>query len=110
MMATKNVVFYSLDHADNVLGSLNTVLALGHDEVAEIHLVSYEEGIEVRHEPIFVKFTNDAVFTVADDSEILQCVTSDGRKVTIFVGRPAERELQPARIVIAPQTDEVSET
>ena len=96
--------FYTRDDAEYVADCLNTVMQLPNDEYAEVQLVSYDNGAEVPHEPIFIKFTDDPVFTVADGSEIAQCVTNDGRKVTIFFGKPFERQLQPAQIVIASES------
>lgn len=38
--------------------------------------------------------------TLADGSEIAHCVTDDGREVSLLLGHPGERDMQPAQVIV----------
>ena len=95
------VELHSRKSARVVTNDLFTVEGL--DDYVELELVSYREGREVSEPTIYVRLQGDSdVVTVANKSEIAQCITNDGRKVSIFIGKPDERDMQPARVVLEP--------
>lgn len=73
------------------------------DEFAEVEIISYDfdfGGREVLHPSLWLRPTEEDVVTIADDSEIVQCITRDSRRASIFFGHPEEREMRPARIIL----------
>lgn len=81
------------------------------DGYAEVELVSYRDGEEVAEPPIYVRLQGAAsnVVKLANSSEIAQCITSNGQLVSIMLGKPEEYAMQPARIILGPETS-VSDT
>jgi len=100
-MATAEVTLFS---ADNALTVADSIVHFAHNlpnDYLALAVVSYENGEEVLHPNLFIKLDNGKT-TLADTSEIVHCRTDDGRRVDVLLGKPTEREFQPARILVAP--------
>jgi hypothetical protein len=100
MMATAARILYSRQTSKEVIAAL---IALALDPVAfyRLELVSYQDSDEIACEPLEVKLDPaGARTTLADESEIAHCITQDGRKASLLLGRPAEQDLQPAQVLI----------
>ena len=69
-----------------------------------LEMVSYRGG-EESIEPILAIMLEEggAKTTLADGSEILHCITDDGRKVSIVLGLPAARGINTAQILVQPE-------
>lgn len=76
------------------------------DRFFELQLVRYREGsAEDWTEYIRPVITSeDRVLTLADESEVVHCITRSGRRLDIIFGDPAERELQPALVLLGIET------
>jgi hypothetical protein len=102
--------FFSRSNAQYVAIALNHVIDKK-EGYAEVELVSYRDGEEVAEPPIYIRLRGEDsnVVTLANSSEIAQCITDDGQLVSIMLGKPKERVMQPARIILGPETS-VSDT
>ncbi len=58
-----------------------------------------EDAEDVFVQPLPTSTENDAVSVLADGTEVVRCLSQDGRRVDIILGKPAEREFQPAQVV-----------
>jgi hypothetical protein len=73
------------------------------NELLRVDIVSFDHhsgGRLISHSPLWLRPTDDDVVTIADDSELIQCRTYEGSRVTIFLGHPHERKGHAATIII----------
>lgn len=102
MMTAEAVALYSATTAQNVLSMLIHFARNTPEEFCALEMVSYWNGAEIAHPAVFVRLDEpNSKTTLADNSEILHCLTDSGRKVSVMIGRPQDRELQPAVILLA---------
>lgn len=102
MMTAEAVALYSATTAQHVLDTLITFARHGQDQFMALEIVSYENGTENIHPALFVRLDEPGgKTTLADKSEILHCLTDEGREVSVILGKPEEREFQPARILVS---------
>lgn len=102
MMMAEAVVLYSTATAQDVLDALIMYARQGAHELLALEMVSYENGAEHVHPALFVRLDEPGgKTTLADKSEILHCLTDEGREVSVLLGKPGEREFQPARILVS---------
>jgi hypothetical protein len=47
-----------------------------------------------------IDIPEDRVFTFANESELVRCITTSGRRLDIIFGHEAEREVQPALVLL----------
>jgi len=75
------------------------------DEYCKVDLVSYRDS-QPTESSLFLRLDEETpILPLADGTEIAQCHTRDGQKVSIILGKPDEGEFQPARVVIGPVPD-----
>ncbi len=75
------------------------------DRFFELQLVRYRQGGSDEWTEMFrIEDTPEARITLADESEIVQCITRSGRRLDIIFGHAAERELQPALVLLGVET------
>lgn len=102
MMTAEAAALYSATTAQDVLDALITFARRSPNEFLALEMVSYESGAEHVHPALFVRLDEPGgKTTLADKSEILHCLTDSGREVSVVIGKPDEREFQPARILVS---------
>lgn len=57
-------------------------------------------GTETVSPTVWLAPTEDDVFVLADDSEIIQCTTREGFRASVLVGKPDTRSKRKAKIVL----------
>jgi hypothetical protein len=89
--------FYSKLNAQEVIEEL---LSLDPPEYYDLKIVSYKEGLEIEHESLSIRLdARGEKTTLADDTEIIHCLTAEEKRVDIILGKPTERTMQPAAII-----------
>lgn len=102
MMTAEAVVLYSAANSQDVLDALVAYAHRGPTEFFALEIVSYGNGAEHVHPALFVRLDEPGgKTTLADKSEILHCLTDDGREVSIILGKPEARESQFAEIRVS---------
>lgn len=76
------------------------------DKHVAIDVVLREKnGAESPYPTLWLAPTNADVITLADDSEIIQCVTHEGFRASVFVGEPEMRPHNHAKIILGTRED-----
>lgn len=80
---------------------LNGILHLADEHYFTLEIVSYASGEEKPEESLQVRFAHGGEKTVlADSTEIAHCIAQDGRPVDLILGKPGQRSLQPAEVIL----------
>lgn len=69
----------------------------------EIEIDTHYQGTdncETLYPPLWLAPTHEDVVTLADNSEIIQCVTNEGVRASVIVGKPHTRTDHPAEIIL----------
>lgn len=74
----------------------------------KLETVAYRSGKEIAHPDIWIRLqivddasrNNTAVTDLANGSQIAHCVSNTGQRVDILLGKPSERALQPALVIL----------
>ena len=101
MMAVE-VRLQSRDDAQTVTEDLYTVWRRQDTRYCEVeyYKVLDDTSQESPRGTIFVRPVE--AITIADGTELVQCVTQEGRQVSIFLPEPSQRLSQKAKVVLEP--------
>ena len=78
------------------------------DDFFKLATVAYRSGEEVAHPDIWIRLhavdditqNKTTVTNLANGSQIAHCVSNTGQRVDILLGKPSERALQPALVIL----------
>lgn len=96
---------YSTSSAQTVADGLHYIMTDAPESYFfRLETIRYEPDNGGNLSEIFVRVLpdtseNDPVSILADGTEVVRCLSKDGRRVDVILGQPSEREFQPAQVV-----------
>lgn len=78
------------------------------DDFFKLATVTYRSGEEIARPDIWIRLqavddisqNKTMVTNLANGAEIAHCITNTGQRVDILLGKPSERALQPALVIL----------
>lgn len=75
------------------------------DSFIEIDVVKPDAENSMLYPPLYLAPTDEDVSVCEDESEIIECITREGLRARVLVGKPATRKHHAAEIILGPRED-----